>query len=236
FMHPYKSTSITEFWRRWHMTLSRFFRDYLYIPLGGNRVGPARQYFNLWAVFLLCGLWHGASWAFVIWGAWQGIFLTIERMGLGKWLKNNRAIAHIYVTWCFLMGWVFFRSQSMDQAFNMFGAAYSLDGWGNVVNEIGAVASNYQLFIILVGCIMVYPVRRWLEANFYLLSRRMRGTNVKPGADGETSAPVAAAGIPGIGVTALFTILRTSVYGLAALYALAAMAANTHQAFIYFRF
>jgi len=234
FMHPYKSTSITEFWRRWHMTLSRFFRDYLYIPLGGNRVGPARQYFNLWAVFLLCGLWHGASWAFVIWGAWQGVFLTIERMGLGKWLKNKRVIAHIYVTWAFLMGWVFFRSQSMDQAFTMFESAYLGGGWLNAVNEIGSVASNYQLFIVLVGCIMVYPVRRWLEAHAYLFSRRLRGTNVKLDNDG-MPAP-AAGGIPGVGVTVAFTVVRAAIYGLAAVYALSAMAANTNQAFIYFRF
>ena len=77
FQSPYTSTSISEFWRRWHITLGGFMRDYLYIPLGGNRVSPVRLYFNLWLVFLLSGLWHGASWNFVIWGAYHGLFLNI---------------------------------------------------------------------------------------------------------------------------------------------------------------
>jgi len=79
FRWPYVATSVTSFWRRWHISLSTWFRDYLYIPLGGNRAGPARRYGNLVAVFFLCGLWHGASWNFVIWGLWHGSFLVIER-------------------------------------------------------------------------------------------------------------------------------------------------------------
>jgi alginate O-acetyltransferase complex protein AlgI len=84
FNNPYISQSITEFWRRWHMTLGRFMKDYLYIPLGGNKVSTVRLYFNLWVVFLLSGLWHGAAWNFVLWGAYQGIFLVADpnRMGL----------------------------------------------------------------------------------------------------------------------------------------------------------
>ncbi len=80
FRWPYVATSVTAFWRRWHISLSTWFRDYLYIPLGGNRVSPARRYFNLITVFFLCGLWHGASWNFVIWGLWHGAFLVIERL------------------------------------------------------------------------------------------------------------------------------------------------------------
>ena len=84
FNYPYIAQSITEFWRRWHITLSTWFRDYLYIPLGGNRGGPVRTYANLMVVFILCGLWHGASWTFVIWGLFHGFFLVIERVGLGS--------------------------------------------------------------------------------------------------------------------------------------------------------
>ena len=80
FRWPYVATSVTAFWRRWHISLSTWFRDYLYIPLGGNRVSPARRYVNLVTVFFLCGLWHGASWNFVIWGLWHGAFLVIERL------------------------------------------------------------------------------------------------------------------------------------------------------------
>jgi len=238
FMHPYKSRSIQEFWRRWHMTLSRFFRDYLYIPLGGNRVGPVRQYMNLWAVFLLCGLWHGASWAFVIWGAWQGVFLSLERTRFGRWLINSpRALQHVYVTGVFLLGWVFFRSTSIGQAGNMFEGMFLGGGWLNAVGEIGGAANNYQLFIVALGCLMVYPVRRWLEAQAYLLSRKLRADAGEPSTDGDAQAPAAAAGTRKINASLFgFTLARTLVYGGAALYALAAVAANTHQAFIYFRF
>ncbi len=82
FRHPYAASSITDFWRRWHISLSSWFRDYVYIPLGGNRVGPFATYRNLLIVFLLCGLWHGANWTFLIWGLWHGLFLVGERLGL----------------------------------------------------------------------------------------------------------------------------------------------------------
>ncbi|CAN0599979.1 unnamed protein product, partial [Ectocarpus sp. 12 AP-2014] len=86
FNYPYVSQSVTEFWRRWHMTLSRWFRDYLYIPLGGNRGSAARTYLNLWIVFLATGIWHGAAWTFIAWGAFHGAFLIIERLGLARLL------------------------------------------------------------------------------------------------------------------------------------------------------
>ena len=89
FDYPYVSKSITEFWRRWHITLSQWFRDYVYIPLGGNREGALKTYRNLIIVFFLCGLWHGAAWTFVIWGLWHGLFLVIERMGLGRVLARR---------------------------------------------------------------------------------------------------------------------------------------------------
>ena len=97
FDYPYVSRSITEFWRRWHISLSSWFRDYLYIPLGGNRrVGPRAPTFNLVCVFLLCGLWHGAAWNFVAWGLYHGGFLVVERLGLGGWLRPalGRVVRH----------------------------------------------------------------------------------------------------------------------------------------------
>ena len=90
FRWPYIAASVQEFWRRWHISLSTWFRDYLYIPLGGNRVSAARRYVNLVTVFFLCGLWHGASWNFVIWGLWHGTFLVIERVTSNRGARGAR--------------------------------------------------------------------------------------------------------------------------------------------------
>jgi alginate O-acetyltransferase complex protein AlgI len=117
FNFPYISRSVTEFWRRWHMSLSTWFRDYLYIPLGGNRVSAGRTYFNLLVVFFLCGLWHGATWNFIVWGLYFGVFLVLERLGLGKileWLP--RPFQHAYLLLVVMVGWVFFRADSMGYA------------------------------------------------------------------------------------------------------------------------
>lgn len=117
FNYPYTARSVTDFWRRWHMSLSSWFRDYVYIPLGGNRISAGRTYFNLAAVFLLCGLWHGASWNFVIWGALHGLFLVLERAFLGRSLTAlPRVLQHGYTLLVVCVGWVFFRSPDLGVA------------------------------------------------------------------------------------------------------------------------
>ncbi len=117
FDHPYSARSVREFWRRWHMTLSRWFRDYVYLPLGGNRRGRARTALNLMAVFLLCGLWHGASWTFAIWGLWHGAFIALEHAGLDRRLEAApRWIGHVYLVVVVLTGWVWFRADSAGAA------------------------------------------------------------------------------------------------------------------------
>ncbi len=117
FNNPYTSVSITDFWRRWHMTLGSWMRNYLYIPLGGNRVNnKLRLYFNLWLVFLASGLWHGAAWGFVIWGAYHGFFLVIERVFVGKWLEKIGKAAVIYTFPVVIVGWVFFKTERLDVA------------------------------------------------------------------------------------------------------------------------
>ena len=117
FNYPYIARSIREFWRRWHISLSTWFRDYLYIPLGGNRKSVARVYGNLLVVFLLCGLWHGANWTFVLWGLWHGIFLILERTKFGKFLDLAfTPIRHLYAGMVILIGWVFFRSETIPYA------------------------------------------------------------------------------------------------------------------------
>lgn len=117
FNYPYIAKNIQEFWRRWHISLSSWFRDYVYIPLGGNRVEKWKIYCNLFIVFLLTGVWHGASWTFVIWGIFHGVFMLLERVGLKKCLeKIPEAFQHIYTLVIVLIGWVFFRADSLSQA------------------------------------------------------------------------------------------------------------------------
>ena len=113
FNHPYASRSVTEFWRRWHMTLGQWFRSYVYIPLGGNRRGPLRQLLNLLVVWFLTGLWHGASWNFVLWGLWFGVFLAIEKFVLRSWLENHAVGSHAYTILVVLLGWVLFAIPSL---------------------------------------------------------------------------------------------------------------------------
>lgn len=112
FNNPYTALSISDFWRKWHITLGSWMRNYLYIPLGGNRVNSKlRLYFNLWLVFLASGLWHGAAWGFIIWGAYHGLFLVLERLFLGKWLARIGKASVIYTFLVVLVGWVFFRAE-----------------------------------------------------------------------------------------------------------------------------
>jgi alginate O-acetyltransferase complex protein AlgI len=129
FNRPYVSQSITEFWQRWHITLSNWMKLYLYIPLGGNRVSPLRTYLTLWIVFLISGLWHGASWTFVFWGAYYGFFLCLERAFTARIPVKLPGVLRQAITFLAVMlGWVFFRSNSFGQAGAMLGAMSGLTG------------------------------------------------------------------------------------------------------------
>lgn len=126
FNNPYISQNITEFWKRWHITLSRWMRDYLYIPLGGNKVSRNRLYFNLWIVFFLSGLWHGASWNFVAWGCFHGLFLIADRLFLLGFFKILGKFPSIIITFIItLIGWVFFRVENIHQAFMFISKMFS---------------------------------------------------------------------------------------------------------------
>ncbi|MCI8707261.1 MAG: MBOAT family protein [Lachnospiraceae bacterium] len=116
FQYPYLSKSIQEFWRRWHISLGTWFREYLYIPLGGNRKGTARTYANLFLVFFMTGLWHGANYTFILWGLYHGLFQIIERAGFGKTLERHKLAAHFYAAVVFIFGWVLFRADNLIQA------------------------------------------------------------------------------------------------------------------------
>ena len=134
FNSPYKSVSITDFWRRWHISLSSWLRDYLYIPLGGNKKGHLRTYFNLAATMLLGGLWHGANWTYVVWGAYQGFFLILERAWGKKPIYHGLPhFVRVFITFVLAMfGWLFFRSDTMSDAMNMLRAMLYLDGVGDM--------------------------------------------------------------------------------------------------------
>ncbi|MDN5108389.1 MBOAT family protein, partial [Aliarcobacter butzleri] len=127
FNSPYKALSIQDFWRRWHMTLSRFLRDYLYIPLGGNRKGSIRTYVNLITTFLLGGLWHGAGWTFIIWGLLHGIALAIHRLWQSLGFRMNKILAW-FITFNFInITWIFFRAKDFESAMKVLSSMFSFD-------------------------------------------------------------------------------------------------------------
>ena len=160
FDHPYASCSVQEFWRRWHISLSSWFRDYLYIPLGGNRKGTVRTYVNLFVVFLLCGIWHGAAWNFVAWGVYHGVGLVVERAGFGKVVKRLPKIAgNIYLMLFVVIGWVLFRAPDLGYAGtyigNMFGCG---DAAFRSFTPLIDFISLDKLVLMVVGIVASYPV------------------------------------------------------------------------------
>ncbi|MFG1330333.1 MBOAT family protein [Xanthobacter autotrophicus] len=206
---PYGARSISDFWRRWHMSLSNWFRDYVYIPLGGNRAGHAQTAVNLWTVFLLCGLWHGASWTFVIWGIHHGTFLVLERTRFGAALKAApRLLSHAYVLLVVLSGWVWFRANSLPDAMELFEGLIGLNG-------AGPLAAHLQVTLKTVT--MVIMVLAWPLAMFGL---------PRPGARALS---------PRLRLALFGTVDTLVVWALFALCVLSVGAA-TYSPFLYFRF
>ncbi len=163
FNYPYVSCSVQEFWRRWHISLSSWFRDYLYIPLGGNRRGKVRTYINLIIVFACTGLWHGASFSFIVWGLWHGLFLVIERLGFKKALdKLPKFIGWIYTMLVVLVGWVFFRADTLSAAMKYLGEMFSFSG--GVANGM-AQFDNLSFIITVIAIILCTPVYQFLKGK-----------------------------------------------------------------------
>lgn len=153
FNYPYISTSIREFWRRWHISLSTWFREYLYIPLGGNRKGQVRTYVNLLIVFFATGLWHGAGATFIIWGLYHGLFLVVERMGLGKLLEKNcfRGLNHIYTALVVVVGWVFFRADTLADAKVILHQMFT---WENGIYPASLFVNRKVIFLAVLGVLL----------------------------------------------------------------------------------
>lgn len=168
FNYPYISTSVREFWRRWHISLSTWFRDYVYIPLGGNRVKTIRVYINLLVVFILTGFWHGSSWNFLIWGLFHGLFLASERAGFSKILKKmKKPVQHLYLLIAVVIGWVFFRADSLSLAIDYLSSMVDFSNFQTTVFQFAQVLNHESIYAFLIGIILstpVYPhVKKHLE-------------------------------------------------------------------------
>jgi alginate O-acetyltransferase complex protein AlgI len=211
FRWPYIADSVQEFWRRWHMSLSSWFRDYLYVPLGGSRVAPWKTYRNLVTVFFLCGLWHGASWNFVIWGLFHGTFLVLERVGLGAALKRADPIArHAYLLLVVMVGWVFFRAEHLPSAISYLQAMFGFGAGEMPPLRLSWYLSFEVRLAIIAGIIGSTPIVPALRLRAEATLRDWRGPAVELA-----------------GTIALLTVFVA---------ALLQVAARTYNPFIYFRF
>lgn len=210
FNYPYAAGSMREFWRRWHMTLSRFFRDYLYIPLGGNRHGALRTAANLLAVFALCGLWHGASWNFVAWGLFHGFFLAAERIlepvtaRAPGWL---RPIGHVYAIVAVLLSWVIFRCETWAQTLGYF-RSLSGGGSGGLTAIPAEVVTTGTCYALAAGLVLSTPV--WPKWRAWCARWKATDCTMEMGEAGVALAVL--------------------------MLCLLALGAGTHNPFIYYRF
>ena len=167
FNSPYKSKSIVEFWRRWHITLSAFLRDYLYIPLGGNRLGGIMRYRNLFIVMLLGGLWHGAAWTFMVWGGLHGAYLCVNHAWDKKYGSDkpfNPMLATLLTFGAVTLAWVFFRAENFSSAFLVFESLVGMTSAGASVLPVSALYS-YPIFLLAGFIVWAAPnAVEWLEA------------------------------------------------------------------------
>jgi len=214
FNYPYISKSVSEFWRRWHISLGSWFRDYVYIPLGGNRSGPWKTYRNLAIVWTLTGVWHGASWTFVAWGAYYGIFIMLERAFLGKWLARiPAALAHLFTLFVVVIGWVFFRADNFPYAIEYLQTMFALNN-----TPLFDSTSQFYLMqygaVLLIAMIAATPIPKWLTMK--VLKYEVESTNV--------SYRIFTGLIRAAGISLLFVI------------SISFIVSSTFNPFIYFRF
>ena len=183
FDYPYISRSVTEFWRRWHISLSSFFRDYVYIPLGGSRCSKARNIFNLLVVWTLTGLWHGASWNFVLWGLYYFVFLMLEKLGLKKLLDKLPLISNLYTLFVVVLGWVLFRNSDLRLCGAVLKGLFGLNG-----NSFTGFAATWKLkndlYILLFSAVASTPLLKkaaeWLQSVLSPKVWRILSTAIMP--------------------------------------------------------
>jgi len=167
FNYPYIAKSVTDFWRRWHMSLSSFFKDYVYIPLGGNKVKTAKHIRNIFIVWTLTGLWHGASWTFVLWGVYYGILLIVEKYILKDTLKKlPNFFQHLYTILIFMFGWLIFRAETLDTFNVLLASLFGSNGLGDLsfIKYLGIFQVKY-IFAIILGIIFSTPLYDKLQKS-----------------------------------------------------------------------
>ncbi len=164
FNYPFISSSITEFWRRWHISLGTWFRDYVYIPLGGNRVNKFRQLFNIFIVWFLTGFWHGAEWNFIIWGLYFGILLTVEKFFVLKHLKKHKILSHIYVLFLVAVSFVIFSANNLTNALSYVGGMFGLNV-PFVSGELVYYLKSYGI-VIIIAAISATPMPKTIISRF----------------------------------------------------------------------
>jgi alginate O-acetyltransferase complex protein AlgI len=218
FNFPYTAESIRDFWRRWHISLSSWFRDYLYIPMGGNRCPAWRNHLNLLVVFFLCGLWHGASWTFVIWGLYHGAFLVLERTRFGDWVDSlPRLLRHGYTLLVVIGGWVLFRAENFGQVANFLGNMIGISSVSGSSQKVAQFWNRELAWCIALGLIFAMPAWNWILNQGLSVQRRA------PAA----LQPVAGLAVQGLHLFLVLVVLLISVSWLAG---------GTYNPFIYFRF
>ena len=161
FRYPYISRSVTEFWRRWHISLGTWFRDYLYIPLGGNRLGLKRQLVNILIVWSLTGLWHGANWTFLVWGLYYAFFLVFEKVFLLRYLEKSRVFSHVYTIMIAVFGWILFQLDSISDVFNYWSAMIGI-GAGSWINAEDMYYARSYAFVLSASFLSAIPLGKRL--------------------------------------------------------------------------
>ena len=213
FNYPYSSESIKEFWRRWHISLSTWFRDFLYIPLGGNRGSELATIRNLLIVFFCTGFWHGASWTFIVWGMYHGTFLFLERIGFEKLLlKTGKPIRMIYTFFVVIIGWVFFRADTLHGAIEYISRMLFISTSSSVNYFATEYLNNKLIIILIIACLYSFRIFRWLQQ---WSSSKFENSKIY---------------IP------VFQFSKFVISFLLLFLSCAYLAANTYNPFIYFRF
>ena len=157
FNFPYVAKSVSDFWRRWHISLGTWFRDYVYIPLGGNRVSPMKHLRNIMVVWLLTGIWHGANWTFIVWGLYFGVLLMIEKFtGLGSLMNRSKVMGHIYTLCLVLLSWVIFRADSLGKAISYIACMFGKTDY-SLTNSLASLYFKENLYIMIIGILACMP-------------------------------------------------------------------------------
>jgi len=214
FNYPYISRSVREFWRRWHISLSTWFRDYVYFSMGGNKVSTIRVYVNLFTVFILTGIWHGASWNFLIWGLFHGVFLASEHGGFSNYLKRTwKPVQHIYLLFVIIIGWVFFKADTLPLALNYLYAMFNVFNYNTTSYQFAQILSYEAVYAFIAGIVLSVPVYPLIKKHLINFSQNST-----------------------LKLVVLIYIPRLVILTILLRWSFLKIASSTYNPFIYFRF